>query len=88
MAKRDAKEMVLCGSYSPYLDVFDMADSQGFVFLNVHCPLYQIGDTFYGDVDFRNFREVNVITGAMKNSNCKKKNPLVVCRHKIIREAK
>lgn len=32
-------------------------------------------------------REVNAITGAMKNSNCKENNPLGVCCHKIIQEA-
>ncbi|MFZ5944875.1 MAG: Csac_0668 family 2Fe-2S cluster-binding (seleno)protein [Bacillota bacterium] len=32
-------------------------------------------------------KEVNAITGAMKNSNCKEKNPLGVCCHKIIQEA-
>ncbi|MFZ5975536.1 MAG: Csac_0668 family 2Fe-2S cluster-binding (seleno)protein [Bacillota bacterium] len=31
--------------------------------------------------------EVNAITGAMKNSNCKENNPLGVCCHKIIQEA-
>lgn len=31
--------------------------------------------------------EVNIITGAMKNSNCKENNPLGVCCHKIIQEA-
>ncbi|WP_416337025.1 Csac_0668 family 2Fe-2S cluster-binding (seleno)protein [Desulfitobacterium sp.] len=32
-------------------------------------------------------QEVNTITGAMKNSNCKENNPLGVCCHKIIQEA-
>ena len=32
-------------------------------------------------------KEVNVVTGAMKNSNCKENNPLGVCCHKIIQEA-
>lgn len=32
-------------------------------------------------------KEVNAITGAMKNSNCREKNPLGVCCHKIIQEA-
>ena len=32
-------------------------------------------------------KEVNAITGAMKNSNCKENNPLGVCCHKIIQEA-
>ncbi|MDD3663189.1 MAG: (2Fe-2S)-binding protein [Candidatus Pacebacteria bacterium] len=32
-------------------------------------------------------REVNSITGAMKNSNCIEKNPLGICCHKIIQEA-
>jgi bacterioferritin-associated ferredoxin len=32
-------------------------------------------------------QEVNAITGAMKNSNCKENNPLGVCCHKIIQEA-
>lgn len=32
-------------------------------------------------------KEVNDITGAMKNSNCIEKNPLGVCCHKIILEA-
>jgi len=32
-------------------------------------------------------KEVNAITGAMKNSNCKENNPLGVCCHKIIEEA-
>ena len=32
-------------------------------------------------------QEVNVITGAMKNSNCEENNPLGVCCHKIIQEA-
>lgn len=31
--------------------------------------------------------EVKNITGAMKDSNCKKNNPLGVCCHKIIQEA-
>ena len=31
--------------------------------------------------------EVNAITGAMKNANCKENNPLGVCCHKIIRDA-
>lgn len=30
--------------------------------------------------------DVNQITGAMKNSNCKKNNPMGVCCHKIIQE--
>ncbi len=32
-------------------------------------------------------KEVNAITGAMKNANCKENNPLGVCCHKIIQEA-
>lgn len=32
-------------------------------------------------------KEVNAITGAMKNSNCKENNPLGVCCHKIIQKA-
>ena len=32
-------------------------------------------------------KEVNAITGAMKNSNCKENNPLGTCCHKIIQEA-
>lgn len=32
-------------------------------------------------------KEVNAITGSMKNCNCKEKNPLGVCCHKIIQEA-
>lgn len=32
-------------------------------------------------------KEVNAVTGAMKNSNCKENNPLGVCCHKIIQEA-
>ena len=32
-------------------------------------------------------KEVNAITGAMKNSLCKENNPLGVCCHKIIQEA-
>lgn len=32
-------------------------------------------------------KEVNTITGAMKNSNCKENNPLGTCCHKIIQEA-
>lgn len=32
-------------------------------------------------------KEINDITGAMKNSNCKENNPLGVCCHKIIQEA-
>ncbi|WP_089610641.1 Csac_0668 family 2Fe-2S cluster-binding (seleno)protein [Dehalobacterium formicoaceticum] len=32
-------------------------------------------------------KEVNAITGAMKNSNCRENNPLGVCCHKIIKEA-
>ena len=32
-------------------------------------------------------KEVNAITGAMKDSNCKENNPLGVCCHKIIQEA-
>ena len=32
-------------------------------------------------------KEVNAITGAMKNSNCKENNPLGVCCHKVIQEA-
>ena len=32
-------------------------------------------------------KEVNALTGAMKNSNCKLKNPLGVCCHPIIQEA-
>ncbi len=35
----------------------------------------------------RTVKEVNDITGAMKNSNCKENNPLGVCCHKIIQEA-
>lgn len=31
--------------------------------------------------------EVNIITGAMRNSNCKEKNPLGECCHKIVLEA-
>ncbi|ETA79289.1 (2Fe-2S)-binding protein [Youngiibacter fragilis] len=34
----------------------------------------------------RTVSEVNAATGAMKNSNCKKNNPLGVCCHKIIQE--
>lgn len=32
-------------------------------------------------------REVNAITGAMKNARCRENNPLGVCCHKIIQEA-
>ena len=32
-------------------------------------------------------KEVNAVTGAMKNSNCIQNNPLGVCCHKVIREA-
>ena len=32
-------------------------------------------------------KEVNAVTGAMKNANCKENNPLGVCCHKIIQEA-
>ena len=32
-------------------------------------------------------KEINAITGAMKNPNCKENNPLGVCCHKIIQEA-
>lgn len=32
-------------------------------------------------------KEVNAITGAMKDSNCKENNPLGLCCHKIIQEA-
>jgi bacterioferritin-associated ferredoxin len=32
-------------------------------------------------------QEVNAITGAMKNSNCKENNPMGICCHKIIQEA-
>ena len=32
-------------------------------------------------------KEVNAITGAMKNPHCKENNPLGVCCHKIIQEA-
>jgi hypothetical protein len=32
-------------------------------------------------------KDINEITGSMKNSNCKEKNPLGVCCHKIIQEA-
>lgn len=32
-------------------------------------------------------KEVNAVTGAMKNPNCKENNPLGVCCHKIIQEA-
>lgn len=32
-------------------------------------------------------REVNAVTGAMKNSNCKQNNPLGVCCHKNIQES-
>lgn len=35
----------------------------------------------------KSVKEVNAITGAMKNSNCKEKNPLGTCCHKIIQEA-
>lgn len=35
----------------------------------------------------RTVKEVNAITGAMKNANCKENNPLGVCCHKIIQEA-
>lgn len=31
--------------------------------------------------------EVNAMTGAMKNPNCKENNPLGVCCHKIIQDA-
>jgi bacterioferritin-associated ferredoxin len=32
-------------------------------------------------------KEVNAVTGAMNNANCKENNPLGVCCHKIIQEA-
>ncbi len=32
-------------------------------------------------------KQVNAITGAMKNANCKENNPLGICCHKIIQEA-
>lgn len=32
-------------------------------------------------------KEVNAVTGAMNNSNCKENNPLGLCCHKIIQEA-
>ncbi|ABR50082.1 hypothetical protein Amet_4000 [Alkaliphilus metalliredigens QYMF] len=32
-------------------------------------------------------KEVNMITGAMKNSNCKEKNPLGICCHKTVQQA-
>ena len=32
-------------------------------------------------------KEVNAVTGAMKNSNCKENNPLGLCCHKSIQEA-
>jgi bacterioferritin-associated ferredoxin len=35
----------------------------------------------------KSVKEVNAITGGMKNSNCKEKNPLGTCCHKIIQEA-
>ena len=35
----------------------------------------------------RTVKEVNAITGAVKNSNCKENNPLGTCCHKIIQEA-
>lgn len=35
----------------------------------------------------KSVKEVNAITGAMKNSNCKEKKPLGTCCHKIIQEA-
>ncbi|HZW49403.1 MAG TPA: (2Fe-2S)-binding protein [Bacillota bacterium] len=31
-------------------------------------------------------KEVNAVTGAMENSNCKENNPLGVCCHKVIQE--
>lgn len=31
-------------------------------------------------------QEVNAVTGAMKNANCKENNPMGVCCHKIIQE--
>ncbi len=37
--------------------------------------------------DAKTVKEVNEITGAMKNANCKENNPLGVCCHKIIQEA-
>ena len=35
----------------------------------------------------KSVKEVNAITGAMKNSNCKENNPLGTCCHKIIQDA-
>lgn len=35
----------------------------------------------------RTVKQVNDITGAMKNANCKENNPLGLCCHKIIQEA-
>lgn len=35
----------------------------------------------------RTVKEVNALTGAMKNANCRENNPLGVCCHKIIQEA-
>lgn len=35
----------------------------------------------------RTVRDVNRLTGAMKNSNCKEKNPLGICCHGIIQAA-
>jgi hypothetical protein len=35
----------------------------------------------------KNVKEVNAITGAMKNSNCKENNPLGTCCHGIIQNA-
>lgn len=35
----------------------------------------------------RTVKDVNTITGAMKNANCKENNPLGVCCHKVIEEA-
>lgn len=37
--------------------------------------------------DAKSVKEVNAITGAMKNSNCIKNNPLGVCCHTIIQQA-
>jgi len=35
----------------------------------------------------RTVKDVNRITGAMKNANCKMNNPLGICCHNIIKEA-
>ncbi len=35
----------------------------------------------------KTIQEVNALTGAMKNSNCKENNPLGICCHKIVQEA-